>query len=682
MKKRLFKLFMLLAFVAALCAACASKEDQYDDLISEGKSLSKKEKYSKAEEKFEEAIKLLPEQADAYIELYKIYVSEEDFDLAKEIIEEGLDNADESSQKRKLEKKLTELEEKKSVVAKPTPTDGPGILDYVDNSRRSRDIEAYNTIIMYVQVALTDKQVYTVFSNAREDEYIAIVIDKNGTQLIGDSGYCDILVNSLDNFYPTWKESNKTSTYTVSGYDAKGGYVNNSDTYEIRISLGTNCNAYKTGLNPYRIGDNSVDLVSNYLYIKDGNSVVPPVTPDVTPIPDDGGTITLTMWDNAVEGSADRYAYDKALQAVKSQYPNVRIEESSYEYTEYKYKLKAAAAANELPDIFYTWTGAFLEDFVAAGRVRSLDDKLKQYLDNGSITEAMLENSMVNGMCYSVPVTMNVVGLFANMDILAEVGYDYIPRTKEELYDCCDKLIEKGYVPFGCAGREVWCVSEYFEPILLKTVGAEELRMLYNGSRSWNSEGVIEALDSIQEMIDKGYFDPAGIGLGNEEIKANFIAGKYAFYQNGTWNCGDFAGDYGKGVEYNIEVGEWPVMNPEKATLGQYIGGPSGGLAVSAKASDKAAEIAVELGFYASQYSYSTGAGLNTWKYVSDESDISALEQSASSNCQNAVHIVGFGDVIMPLEKVDIYLNYLSYIFVDRISGKDLAAGLAYDLDW
>ncbi|MBR4779981.1 MAG: extracellular solute-binding protein [Lachnospiraceae bacterium] len=676
MKKRLFKLFMLLAFAAILCAACASKEDQYDDLISEGKSLSKKEKYSKAEEKFEEAIKLLPEQADAYIELYKIYVAEEDYDLAKEIIEEGLDNADESSQKRKLEKKLTELEEKKSVAAKPTPTDEPGILDYVDNSRRSRDIEAYNTIIMYVQVALTDKQVYTVFSNAREDEYIAIVIDKNGTQLIGDSGYCDILVNSLDNFYPTWKESNKTSTYTVSGYDAKGGYVNNSDTYEIRISLGTYCNAYKTGLNPYRIGDNSVDLVSNYSYIKDGNSVVPPVTPDVTPIPYDDGTITLTMWDNAVEGSADRYAYDKALQAVKSQYPNVRIEESSYEYTEYKYKLKAAAAANELPDIFYTWTGAFLEDFVAAGRVRSLDDKLKQYLDNGSITEAMLENSMVNGMCYSVPVTMNVVGLFANMDMLAEVGYDHIPTTKEELYDCCDKLVANGYVPFGCAGNEVWCVSEFFEPILLKTVGADELRQIYKGFISWNSEGVIEALDTMKEMINKGYFAGNAASAWNEDVKSGFMKGEYAFYQNGTWNCGDF--DYG--AEFNMEVGEWPVMNPEKATLGQYIGGATDGIAVSAKAPDLAAEIAVELGIYACKYGYSIGAGINTWKSFGDTDNIGELVNSISGDCQNAAHFVAFGDIIMPMEKLDYYLNSLCDIFGGEKSGKDIAAALAYDL--
>ena len=672
MKKRIL-LLALVTLIAVLCAACASKEDKYNDLISEGKSLSKKEKYSKAEEKFEEAIKLMPEQADAYIELYKIYVEEEDYDLAEEIIEEGLDNAEESSQKRKLEKKLTELAEKKSVVTKPTPTDEPVILDYLDNSRKSRDIEVYNSIIMYVQIALTYEKVYTVISKANDDEYIIIAIDKNGTQLIGDSEYCDVLADSLEDFYSSWEESNKVSTYSVSGYDAKGGYVQNSDRYEIRVSLGRACNAYRTGLNPNRIGDNSVDLVSNYPYINDGNSVVAPI---VTPTPDTNGSITITMWDIAVEGSGERYAYDNALQAIKSQYPNVTIKESSYEFTEYKSRIKAAAAANELPDIFYIWTGAFMDDFVYAGRVRSLDDKLQQYLNNGEITEAMLENSMVNGMCYSVPTTMNVVGLFANMDMLAEVGYDHIPATKEELYDCCDKLMANGYVPFGCAGNEVWCVSEFFEPILLKTVGADELRLIYKGVISWNSDGVIEALETMKDMINKGYFAENEASVWNDDVKSRFMKGEYAFYQNGTWNCGDFE----NGAEFNIEVGEWPVMNPEKATLGQYIGGATDGIAVSAKAPDIAAEIAVELGFYASKYGYSIGAGINTWRSFGDTDNIGELAKSVSRDCQNAVHFVAFGDIIMPMEKLDYYLNCLYDIFGGEKSGKDIAAALAYDL--
>ena len=59
----------LLVMVLVICAACAGNEEKYDEIISEGKSLFKKEDYEKAERKFDEAIKkLLPREPDAYLE--------------------------------------------------------------------------------------------------------------------------------------------------------------------------------------------------------------------------------------------------------------------------------------------------------------------------------------------------------------------------------------------------------------------------------------------------------------------------------------------------------------------------------------------------------------------------------------------------------------------------------------
>ena len=52
----------------------------------------------------------------------------------------------------------------------------------------------------------------------------------------------------------------------------------------------------------------------------------------------------------------------------------------------------------------------------------------------------MLGNSTYNGKHYGVPLTMNIVGLFANMDLLKSVGYDEIPGTYEEFIECCDAL--------------------------------------------------------------------------------------------------------------------------------------------------------------------------------------------------------------------------------------------------
>lgn len=78
----------LLLMVLVICAACAGNEEKYDEIISEGKSLFKKEDYEKAEKKFDEAIKLLPGEPDAYLELYELYIEQEEYDLAEEVLGE------------------------------------------------------------------------------------------------------------------------------------------------------------------------------------------------------------------------------------------------------------------------------------------------------------------------------------------------------------------------------------------------------------------------------------------------------------------------------------------------------------------------------------------------------------------------------------------------------------------
>ena len=389
--------------------------------------------------------------------------------------------------------------------------------------------------------------------------------------------------------------------------------------------------------------------------------------------------INLTLWDIAVEGDGNRPAYDAAMADLKAKYPNVTITETVTENEAYKTKIKAAVGANELPDIFFTWAGAFLGDFVEAGKVHCLDANLQKYIDGGELPEAMLGNSTYNGGHYGVPTTMNVVGLFANMDILAGVGYDHIPATAEELEDCCNKLVANGIIPFGCSGKETWCVTEYLEPIIEKTIGAAALNDIMRNGATWNNEGVSTAVTILQGMIQAGYFDPDGIALGNEEVKANFMAGKYAFYQNGTWNCGDFSN--AEKVSFNVAVGEFPVMNPANSSLGQLIGGPSDTIAVSeGPNAEAAAEYAVEFGRLICHYGYLLGSGLPAWKVWGDTSAVLPLVAAVSEICANANGYVLFGDNAMPADEANIYLEYVSQVYGMEVDGPTFIAGCAEEI--
>ena len=384
----------------------------------------------------------------------------------------------------------------------------------------------------------------------------------------------------------------------------------------------------------------------------------------------------LTMWCIATESDANRPAYEAAIAEFEAAHPDIKIEWEAFENESYKTKIKAAMnAGTDLPDIFFTWSGAFLGDFVDAGRVYCVNEAYKPFAKD--LPEVMLSNSTYGGDHYAIPLTYNIVTLFANMDLLAEAGWDHVPETYEDLTACCDALVAKNIVPFGCAGKETWCVTEYLEPIIQKTIGYEALNAIFSGTGSWNDPAIATAVSTFQDMINKGYFDPNGMALGNDEVKANFIAGKTAFYQNGSWNCGEV----NDGVA-NAAVGLFPVMDASKATYGQVIGGPSDSLAVTATSpnAELAAQAAFELGKAICHYGYLAGSGLPAWTPDYDTSAVKPLVAAVADIVAKSDGMTLFGDTAMSADPANTYLSYVAQVYGCEIDGEGFVSGLTADL--
>ena len=388
----------------------------------------------------------------------------------------------------------------------------------------------------------------------------------------------------------------------------------------------------------------------------------------------DEGKTKLTMWCIATKSDSNRHSYEAAIEDMKKAYPDITLDWSAVENQEYKTKIKAAVQGDNMPDIFFTWSCAFLGDFVKAGKVYCLDEAYKDFATK--LPEKMCKNTTYDGKKYGVPLTMNIVGLFANMDILKSVGYDDVPATYDELIKCCDKLVAAGKIPFGCAGKETWCVTEYLESVIEKSCGAETLDKIFLGEATWDNAELAAAVDTFQKMVKGGYFDPDGIALTNDEVKTNFINGKYAFYMNGTWNCADFA----KEANLNVKVSEFPVINADKAKLGQLIGGPSDTLAVANSSKNKnqatAAKYTFELGQLICRYGYLDGCGLPAWTVDYDESSVNALTQAVAKIVAASDYMVLFGDTAMASEEASKYLDQVAKVYGCEVDGAGFIAAL------
>ena len=385
--------------------------------------------------------------------------------------------------------------------------------------------------------------------------------------------------------------------------------------------------------------------------------------------------ITLQLWSIATESDSSHQAFVDAIAAFEADHPNIKIEHNATENEAYKTKIKAAMSSGEdLPDLFFTWGMGFLGEFVNAGRVVCLDDYYPAYSEE--LPEAMTVNVRYDNKMFGVPYTMSLVTLYANMDLLAQVGYDHIPATYDEMIACCDALKAAGIIPFGVSGKEAWCLSEYVEPLVIKSVGGDKLRDMYNGVASWNDEGVIKAIAAFQDMVTKEYFDPSAPALGNDEVKNNFIAGKDAFYQNGSWNNKDI----GEQAKFAVQAGTFPVLNPD-VTLYQMIGGPNNTLAVTESCEHKAEAIdaAFFLARYFSDADYKSGANLPCWA-ADPKAEVGPLIVSAADMAAKADNMVLFGDNFLSADAANTYLDYIVQAYAMDITPEEYAEGLDADL--
>ena len=385
--------------------------------------------------------------------------------------------------------------------------------------------------------------------------------------------------------------------------------------------------------------------------------------------------VTLTLWSIATESDSSHQAFVDAIAAFEADHPGVKIEHVTTENEAYKTKIKAAMSSGEgLPDIFFTWGMGFLGEFVNAGRVYCVDNEYEAYKDE--LPEAMTVNVRYDNKMYGVPYTMSLVTLYANMDLLAQVGYEDIPATYEDMMACCEALKAAGIIPFGVSGKELWCLSEYVEPLVIKSVGGQALRDMYNGEASWNNDGVVKAIEAFQGMVENEYFDPSAAALGNDEVKNNFIAGKYAFYQNGSWNNKDI----GEQAQFNVKAGTFPVLD-DSIPLYSMIGGPNNTVAVteSSKNKDLAVEAAFFLAKFMSDADYKSGANLPCWA-ADPDAEVNSLIQAAADMASKAEDMVLFGDNFLSADAANTYLDYIGLAYAGDVTPTEYVEGLDADL--
>ena len=392
-----------------------------------------------------------------------------------------------------------------------------------------------------------------------------------------------------------------------------------------------------------------------------------------------GDEKTLTVWSIATESDVFHPAYTKAIEDFEKSHPGVKIKFETFENESYKTKIKSAVAANELPDVFFTWAGGFSKSFVESGKVLELDSYYEKYKED--LPETSVANTTYNGKLYGSVIATPVSMMFYNKKIFEENKVE-VPTTWEEWKAVCETLKQNGVTPIGVSAKDTWVLAMTHDAMALKSAGADKLqKALLKEGQPYNDSDFLYAAEKLQELIDMGAFSNSAIGLSNDEASADFYAGKAAMYITGSWMAGSIQTDAENPDDFGVTP--IPVLNGTNAKITDFMGGAADTLMASAssKNPDLAAEAVFELTKSISKYAYLDGAGIPAWKIDYDDSSVNPLTKEVAEYASNATSFTLWFDTLMEAEDAGEYLALLQELYVGNLTPKQFVEAMAEQLE-
>ena len=249
------------------------------------------------------------------------------------------------------------------------------------------------------------------------------------------------------------------------------------------------------------------------------------------------GDKTITFWNVGTEG-ADLETYEMAIEMFnENNKDGWTIENVPTQNDKYKEKLVIAMSSGECPDMYTSWSGGPMNEYIESGYAQPLDDLYEKYGLKERFMEGALEQASYDGKLYAVPVkNISVAGIYYNKDLFEKYGVE-VPTTLSQLEAACDTFVENGITPFTLANSTKWTGSMYFQCLAARKGGLEPFQSAASGEGSFEDECFEYAGEKTQEWVEKGYFPDGFNSMSEDDGQARqlFYQETAAMYLIGSW---------------------------------------------------------------------------------------------------------------------------------------------------
>lgn len=205
--------------------------------------------------------------------------------------------------------------------------------------------------------------------------------------------------------------------------------------------------------------------------------------------------------------------YQEAVDRFEEKHPDVEVKVLQIPNDAYKQKLSVAMSGNDAPDVFHSWGGGWLNNFVQQDKVLDLTEET----DKDHFNELALANATFDEKVYGMPLSLSIDVVFYNKEIFEKYGLK-APKTYEEWLTIIDTLNKNDIIPIALANQTKWPGAYLFMNFASRIAGPELFESAFNREgRGFDDPAYVQAGEYLQEMVEREAFNPGFNGVPYDE---------------------------------------------------------------------------------------------------------------------------------------------------------------------
>ena len=247
--------------------------------------------------------------------------------------------------------------------------------------------------------------------------------------------------------------------------------------------------------------------------------------------------------------------------------PGFKIERENNFDEPFHDKLRAYAAAGDLPDVMYVWPSGRSDYLHDQKLLKDLTPFINRDNIRGNYLPLTMDPSQQQaGYMAMIPQGITTThAFFINMEVLNDCGLQPA-RTYADLRAQVPVLRAKGYETIIIPAQSDWVMQScLFSMVAGRFCGPGWEKRIHSGQARFTDADFVAALDFIRQLYADGVIQRSAVGMDYGEGPGAFATNKSAYYIDGDWRVGAFITDadtkqalISPARQANIRIGVFP----------------------------------------------------------------------------------------------------------------------------